>query len=182
MYSEEEQFGIENDNYYFPTLNYKYPKTAGDYITNSSKCKFNNKDSLSSLFKDDNLFIMNLANTSEISSSMKFVEIPVEKTVDDFVLCYEYDTEAFSDGTTVSDYIGEYDTEDTRMVKSLFFTEMYTEQLSTRLSSVITNQIQNTYNTSLSTNVDGFVDKLSANSTTYGISTIKSEPYSVSMK
>jgi len=145
-YSDEDIFDFNNNHYYYPTLNVKYPKTAGDFVSSPS-CLFENQakeNLLSGIFGENNLYILDLADPSQIVSRLGRVEIPVAYDDADCFRCFESET-VFEDGSCVSDMYHNYDVEDSRTMQYVRFDE-FSKDGSTR--SYISHAFEDNYETS----------------------------------
>ena len=130
-YSDEDIFDFNSENYYFPTLNYKYPKLISEYVESTS-CSLNNAMNamqLDRVFGEGNLYILDLADESEISALIDAVEVPIEREDEDVLFAFEKYS-VFSDlpkdERTISATFKKYDEDDSRALNDIIFDEYYT--------------------------------------------------------
>lgn len=150
-YDETDIFDFDNENYYFPTLNTKYPKSNGEaaynIISNTSKV---NNAALSDIFDDDNKFIMDMYDRYDISKMMTTVDIPVNVENDDGLMIFEKYTE-FTDDYCLSDDFLKYSPDDSRTLGYAIFDEKYTYNPPERSSADIEEAFDNSVSTIIDT-------------------------------
>ena len=84
-YDEElRYFLLSDDCYYFPSLNYQYPKQAGDYFDEG---RFQ-KNMLSDIFDQTNLFILRLDDNS-IADTVGIVDVELADDGNEAIIVYE---------------------------------------------------------------------------------------------
>jgi hypothetical protein len=107
-YDEELHFDISSSNYFYPTMNLKYPKTYGMYV--NENCTFVKTDddiNVKNIFNDNELFIMDIPDHDELISEIGKIKIPLAVYNNDFILINE---EFFNDS------IPKYTTDDARIL------------------------------------------------------------------
>lgn len=114
-YSEEDIFNRINHNYYFPSLNIKYPKTIGGSFRNSELFASGNSGDLINMFNEFEYFIIDPIDQDIIKQNIGLVDINLEYDNVDVERVYEQYTE-FEDGSTISDDYGCYDVTDERSI------------------------------------------------------------------
>ena len=127
-YSDDDHFRFDSDNYYFPTLNVKYPKVIGDFVTSPS-CQLEKAartTDLSNTFDDNNLFILDLTDP-QISSEFGRVEIEMQHADDESLDGFEEMTEFDGTDFTISSFFNKYDVNDSRSMQQVDFTEFCTD-------------------------------------------------------
>ena len=130
-YSDDDAFAFDSENYYYPTLNVKYPKTMGDFITSTS-CQLEQAArtmDLSNTFDDGNLFVFDLVDPA-VSADFGRVEIEMAYDGVGEMEGFEEMTEfANSDGevtATISGFFNRYDAYDARSLGQVEFAEFNT--------------------------------------------------------
>lgn len=112
-YPEETNFDINNINYYFPTLNIKYPRSSGNFVADADYFKIKDYNDINSIFDNDQLFVIDLFNNDNIINNIGKIEIPMQMDDVECYRIYEKYTE-FEDGSTISDEYDKYSTYDCR--------------------------------------------------------------------
>lgn len=132
-YSEEDIFPFDSENYYFPSLNVKYPKVLGEFITSPS-CQLEKAArivDLSNVFTDRNLFILDLYDY-DVSSNFGRVEIELLLDDPDSLEGFEKYTEFINTDesiSTISDDFNKFDPYDARSMFQVDFTEFETNNI-----------------------------------------------------
>ena len=89
-YDEELYFDNRDPNFYYPTINIKYPKRFGTFMADKAmSMNFSDGINLTRLFKDNELFIINASNQEEIIRGLGNVRVEVSSVQEDFYLVDE---------------------------------------------------------------------------------------------
>lgn len=89
-YDEELYFNNKDPNFYYPTINLKYPKRFGSYIAeNAMTMNFSDNINITSLFQDNELFIINAVNPREILKGLGNVRVDVSSLAEDYYIVEE---------------------------------------------------------------------------------------------
>lgn len=91
-YSDQDVFHISALNYYFPTLNTKYPYTTGQLVAEHAGTiggTSDDKGSIYEIFDDSNVYIIGFEENKDILKDVGSVDIPRMYNPNDFVLGFE---------------------------------------------------------------------------------------------
>lgn len=89
---------IDNELYYYPTLNIKYPKNPGNYIRPGrpynvldldSDSRFQDLGLMDRIFDGNNMYVFRLDGGMEIANNIGHVDIPVMFNDEECCLAYE---------------------------------------------------------------------------------------------
>lgn len=77
-YDEELTFSISDDNFYYPTVNLKYPKSLADYVQSRGLASNMPEDiDITNVFKEDELYVIDIPNPEELVSSIGLINMTV---------------------------------------------------------------------------------------------------------
>lgn len=129
-YDEELRFSLDNDLYYYPTLNFKYPRTAGQYVDDARRKQ--NTSPLDGVFTMDNVYAIQLMDAVAALSDVEQVDIPILYASTE---CYHaYEDFLAADDSGAPNY-EKYDVADPRTFQFVAFTE---KQAGTAAGSQVT--------------------------------------------
>lgn len=92
-YSSEDIFHISAQNYYFPTLNVKYPYTTGqlvyEQVNNIDPGTVSDGQSKTDIFGNSEVYIIDFAENKTLIDEIGYVDIPRMYKYDDCVIAFE---------------------------------------------------------------------------------------------
>lgn len=131
QYKMEESFraDIDNELYYYPTLNIKYPKIPGNYIKPGKMFNvqeldteegFQDLDVMDGLFTNKNIYVFKLDSGDEVAKNIGHVDVPITIRETESYRVFEDYYDDSGDGESYSEI---YDIADPRTFHFVKFTE-----------------------------------------------------------